>query len=241
MTAGHNVTEDCESRSNHQYAVVVQDLATQWLQSYPCKTNSPQGTGKSSRKFLEPSEKPNVMNTDNSVEFDRACAELSWNHCKSTPHRSETNGIAERAVRRIKEGTFASGVAIRLGRKMVGGFHGMLLLSAERTRLFFVKGRHHLKGDVVKPETIFWTIAANCVCRSSVPKGESFPIPLRFFDVVRRTNTFLDVLLESRIDDSWNVDGQLLWTSFTQFTKNISRRIHVVRREADKNSSNIKA
>ena len=29
------------------------------------------------------------------------------NHCMSTPHRSETNGIAERAVRRVKEGTSA--------------------------------------------------------------------------------------------------------------------------------------
>ena len=29
------------------------------------------------------------------------------NHCTSTPHRSETNGIAERAVRRVKEGTSA--------------------------------------------------------------------------------------------------------------------------------------
>ena len=28
-------------------------------------------------------------------------------HCTSTPHRSETNGIAERAVRRVKEGTSA--------------------------------------------------------------------------------------------------------------------------------------
>ena len=28
-----------------------------------------------------------------------------WNHRTSTPHRSETNGIAERAVRRVKEGT----------------------------------------------------------------------------------------------------------------------------------------
>ena len=37
-TADHNVlSEDCESRNNHQYAVVVQDLATQWIQSYPCK------------------------------------------------------------------------------------------------------------------------------------------------------------------------------------------------------------
>ena len=168
MTAVHKVTEDFESRSNHRYAVVVQDLATQRLQSYPCKSNFPQGTGKSSRKFLEPSEKLNVINTDNSLEFGKAYEELSWNHCKSTPHRSETNGIADRAVRRIKEGTYASGVAIRLGRKMVGGFHGMLLPSAERTRLFFGMGRHHLKGDVVKPEMIF-------------SKGESFPIPLRFF------------------------------------------------------------
>ena len=28
-----------------------------------------------------------------------------WNHCTSTPHRSETHGIAERAVRSVKEGT----------------------------------------------------------------------------------------------------------------------------------------
>ena len=33
--------------------------------------------------------------------------ELSWNHRTSTPYRSETNGIAERAVRRVKEGTSA--------------------------------------------------------------------------------------------------------------------------------------
>ena len=32
---------------------------------------------------------------------------FSWNHCTSTPHRSETNRIAERAVRRVKEGTSA--------------------------------------------------------------------------------------------------------------------------------------
>ena len=29
----------------------------------------------------------------------RQRVDLSWNHCTSTPHRSETNGIAERAVR----------------------------------------------------------------------------------------------------------------------------------------------
>ena len=50
----------------------------------------------------------------------------------------------------------------------------------------------------------------------------SFPIPLKNIDVVRLKNTTLDVLLESRVDDYWNVDGgrELSgpWTVFTQFT-----------------------
>ena len=54
-----------------------------------------------------PNRKPTVIETDNSLEFGKACEDLSWNHCTSTPHRSETNGIAERAVRRVKEGTSA--------------------------------------------------------------------------------------------------------------------------------------
>ena len=38
ITAEHKVlSEGCESRNNHRYAVVVQDLATQWIQAYPCK------------------------------------------------------------------------------------------------------------------------------------------------------------------------------------------------------------
>ena len=59
------------------------------------------------KKFLEPERKPKVIYTDNSLESGKVCEDLSWNHCTSTPHRSETNGIAERAVRRVKEGTSA--------------------------------------------------------------------------------------------------------------------------------------
>ena len=89
------------------YAVVVQDLATQWIQAYPCKNKTSQETQRSLQKFLEPERKPKVIYTDNTLEFGKACEDLSWNHCTSTPHRSETNGIAERAVRRVKEGTSA--------------------------------------------------------------------------------------------------------------------------------------
>ena len=67
----------------------------------PCKTKTSQETQRSLQKFLEPERKPKVIYTDNSLEFGKACEDLSWNHCTSTPHRSETNGIAERAVRRV--------------------------------------------------------------------------------------------------------------------------------------------
>ena len=92
---------------------MVQDLATRWIQSYPSETKTSQERRKSSQKFLEPTRKPKVIDTDNSLEFGKSCEHLSWNLCSSTPHRSETNGIAERAVRRIKEGT--SAVLLQLG------------------------------------------------------------------------------------------------------------------------------
>ena len=106
------------------------------MDSVLCVHKTSQETEESSRKFLEQSQKPKVVYTANSLDFGKACEDLSWNHCSSTPHRSETNGIAERAVRRVKEGTSAvllrSG--IRSGQRMVGRFHGMLYLSAKHSR-----------------------------------------------------------------------------------------------------------
>ena len=106
ITADHKVlSEESESRNNHRYAVVVQDLATQWIQSYPCETKSSQETQKNLMKFLEPTRKPKAIYNDNPLEFGRNYRGII--HCTSTPHRSETNGIAESAVRRVKEGTSA--------------------------------------------------------------------------------------------------------------------------------------
>ena len=91
VTEDHKVlSEGREPRNNHRYAVVVQDLATQWIQSYPCKTTTSQETARSLQKFLEPNRKPKVIYTDNCLEFGKACEDVSWNHCTSTPHRSET-------------------------------------------------------------------------------------------------------------------------------------------------------
>ena len=67
ITADHKVLSDnCESRNSHRYAIVVQDLATQWIQAYPCKTKTSQETQRSLQKFLEPDRKPKVIYTDDS-------------------------------------------------------------------------------------------------------------------------------------------------------------------------------
>ena len=70
ITADHKVlNEESDSRNNHRHAVVVQDLATQWIQSYQGKTKTSRETEKSVGKFLEPSQKPGVTYTHNSLEF----------------------------------------------------------------------------------------------------------------------------------------------------------------------------
>ena len=54
-----------------------------------------------------------------------------------------------------------------------------------------------------------------------VPREESFPIPLKYVDVTRNTDTSLDAMLEKHIEDYWNVDGEKelsdAWTGFARF------------------------
>ena len=135
ITADHKVLSDnFESRNNHRNAIVGQDLATQWIQSFPCKTKTSQETPRRLQKFLEPKRKPEVICTDNSLHFGKACEDLSWNHCTSTPHRSQRNGIVERAVRRVKEGTSAVLLQSGLDENWWAKFYGIVYLSAKHSR-----------------------------------------------------------------------------------------------------------
>ena len=106
------------------------------------KTNASQETQRSLQKFLEPDRNPKVIYTDNSLEFGKDCEDLSWNHCTSTPHRSETNGIAERAVRRVKEGTSAVLSQSGVGNEWLSAKHSIssCLMLKLRTRDVF--GNH---------------------------------------------------------------------------------------------------
>ena len=58
----HN--EEWESRNRHRYAVLVQDLDTQWSQASTCKTKISQKPAKTIQKFLELKASPKVICTD---------------------------------------------------------------------------------------------------------------------------------------------------------------------------------
>ena len=62
LTADHKApNEEQESRMHHKYAVVVQDLATHWIQSYPCRDQiSSRDAEKSENMFLHPEENSTV-------------------------------------------------------------------------------------------------------------------------------------------------------------------------------------
>ena len=64
------------------------------------------------------------------------------------------------------------------------------------------------ESDGSQPLDDFWSISGNHNCRHHVqhraklhaPKELSFPLPLKYVDVAKRTNTTMDLLLEGRIE-----------------------------------------
>ena len=214
-TADHKVLcGECESRNNHRYAVVVQDLATQWIQSYPSKTKACQETEKSLKKFLEPTKKPEVIYTDNSPRIWQILWRSFLEYCMSTPHRAETNGIAERAVRRIKEGT--SAVLLQSGLdENWWWIHGTSRQSAKHTRSIVwwenTSWECHLKARLFRLER--WkNITYFCqrlVATASVwPESLARKIPL--LCIVRGEN--LESVLVADIEEWEQMDASEIYT-----------------------------
>ena len=105
VTADHSIiNEEDQSRFEDQVALIITDKATGWEQSYPAKSNTAEESVRAFQQFLGPIKPKNVY-TDNSPELIKAMKDLQFPHDTSTPHRPQTNGVAERAVRRVKEGT----------------------------------------------------------------------------------------------------------------------------------------
>ena len=90
-------------------------FVAQWLQSYPCKTTTSQETVNSLRKFIEAEEDQKVVCTGNSLGFIKACEDLCWNHCMSTPHRSETERYCRKSSQKSQRRHFNCSRTVRIG------------------------------------------------------------------------------------------------------------------------------
>lgn len=88
-------------------AVVDQDRRTTWLGTYLMRSNILQDTAYTLQRFVGPQSRPEHMCTYYAGEFVAAANQLGWSalHYIATLYRPQPNGIAERAVRRVKEGT----------------------------------------------------------------------------------------------------------------------------------------
>ena len=70
---------------------------------------------------------------------------LSWKHPASTPHRSETYGIVERAVRKVKKGT--SAVLLQSGLDENGEqIPWNAFLICETFKISCLMGKHHTRN-----------------------------------------------------------------------------------------------
>ena len=145
IAADHKVlSEVCESRNNHRYAIVLQDLATQWIQSYPCKTKTSQETQRSLQKFLEPD-----RNLKSFTQFLgiwqslwRFIMESSYFNTPSIWDKWDCWKSSAQSERRH----LFSVVAIRSGWKVGGQIPWNTIQICEAFKISCLMGRLHTKG-----------------------------------------------------------------------------------------------
>ena len=88
--------------------MIIQDRATQWIKAFPQKNHTTEACKEAFQRFWGPQFKPQYVYSDGAAEYDKALTELDVLHDHCTPHKSETNAVAERAIQRVKEGTAAT-------------------------------------------------------------------------------------------------------------------------------------
>ena len=99
LTADHaSMNEENKSAEDGALcACVIQDGATNWLQSYPCKTKRAAGTLRCFQRFLEPDVLAKYIYTDNSKEFAVALHQVCVCHDTCTPYTLASNVTAEKS------------------------------------------------------------------------------------------------------------------------------------------------
>ena len=109
------------------------------------KQKTSQETQKSLQKLLEPTRKPQVIYTDNSLEFGKSCEELSWNHLRQ--HRTDRKqmGLLRELYAGLRKG-FLQYCCNQVWVTNGGRIPWNVLLSAKCSRPVVWWEKHHMKG-----------------------------------------------------------------------------------------------
>ena len=106
ITTDNNILDlEDEFWAQHRYALITQDLFSYWMRSFPAMIQNSVDIVKCLQRCMLPALKSWRSYTDNPMEFANPSTALAWTHDTSTPHRLQTNGVAEKAVRWVKSET----------------------------------------------------------------------------------------------------------------------------------------
>ena len=120
------------------------------MQSYPCNSKTSLRQRRIHESFSSRVKRRKSFTLTIRWNFGKSREDLSWNHRTSTTRRSETNGIAERAVRRTKEGRSAVLLRSGLDQKWVADSTECCCFSlADGKTLYERRFEEPLKGPII--------------------------------------------------------------------------------------------
>ena len=107
VTADHIILASKSDFSRHSDTVslVMQDRKTMWLMAYPAAAKSTECCIEALNQFTKPTDKVMRFYSDNALELAKSVRSMGWRHDTCTENRPQTNGVAERAVRRVLDGS----------------------------------------------------------------------------------------------------------------------------------------
>lgn len=99
------LSKDEASRKGCIVTLTIVDKHTTWLHCHASRHKTAESIIEAFQDVMGPQARPEFVYTDNAPEYKKAFKTFSCSHDKALPHTHETNGVVERANRRVEEGT----------------------------------------------------------------------------------------------------------------------------------------